>query len=143
MAAIPWACVEPGCTELGIHTGRGRTPERCPPHRRAHKTRQQREARQAAAVARVATGADPFPAAPSTVDPEPSKVTEEQREAAPRASVAANQWSRRGKIPLDLSGMPADTAEARIWIMERMFRRPLYRWQKRALRRIGGDRRKR
>lgn len=70
-------------------------------------------------------------------------VTEEMRAAAPLASVKANQYSRRGKIPLDLAGMPADTAEARIWIMETVFRRPLYRWQKRVLRRIGGDVRKR
>lgn len=143
MAAIPWACIEPGCAVLGIHAGPGLTPARCPEHRRAHKTRAQRLARQAAATSRVAAGADPFSAAVPKNTPEPSAVTDEQREAAPRASVAANQWSRRGKIPLDLTGCPAGTAEARIWIMANVFRRPLYAWQKRVLRRIGNDVRKR
>ncbi len=52
--------------------------------------------------------------------------------------VQGNAWSRRGKIPLDLAGMPADLAEARIWLMQRVFRVELYSWQKRVIRSIGG-----
>lgn len=69
------------------------------------------------------------------------EVRQAALEEAPRASVAANQWSRRGKIPLDLTGCPADLGEARIWVMEQVFRVRLYQWQKRALRKVGARRR--
>jgi phage terminase large subunit-like protein len=57
--------------------------------------------------------------------------------AAPRASQQANQWSRRGKVPLDLTGCPADLGQARVWVMKQVFGVELYSWQKRALRSLG------
>lgn len=52
-----------------------------------------------------------------------------------------NQWARRGKVPLDLTGCPdpvADLAAARCWVAEHVFGVDLYSWQRREFEAIGG-----
>lgn len=93
-------------------------------------------------MARVVAGQDPLSVAVVQNPANPGKVAEDVIPAQGGARVVQNQYSRRGKIPLDLTGMPADPAEARIWLMREKFRVDLYGWQKRVIRRIGGDRRK-
>jgi hypothetical protein len=148
-AGVPWACAD--CGALDIHTGRGRTPERCKPCRRQLRTERQRHYRRVQAEKLTASGGSPWSVARSSsvrVDPEPSKVP--QVRAAPRARaepprlqggvVGGNQWSRRGKIPLDLTGCPdpaADLPAARAWVMEHVFRVKLYGWQVEELRVVG------
>lgn len=80
----------------------------------------------------------PVPVVAEHVDPEPEMVLETM--PGPRAqggTQQSNQWSRRGKVPLDLAGCPADLGEARIWVMRHVFGVELYTWQKRALRAVG------
>lgn len=57
-----------------------------------------------------------------------------------KPDVVLNQYQRRGKIPIDLTGCPDpafDLAGARIWVMRHVFGVDLYRWQKREMRRLG------
>lgn len=142
--AKPWACK--GCGELGIHNGRGTAPTRCDECKRRHRTEYTRTRRAAARQALNELGHLPpeYPASLlELVDPEPFK----EQAAAPKGhggySIPTG-WSRRGKIPMDLSGMPdvvEDLPGARIWIMEHKFGVRLYAWQRRDMYRIGGWRR--
>lgn len=121
-----------------MYHGVGRKPERCARCKAKHKAERQRGYRARDRQEKVAAGGDSFPSLIKPVDPEPVMVLETV--PGPRGlggTQQANQWSRRGKIPLDLTGCPADLGEARIWVMQEIFGVRLYKWQKRALRTIG------
>lgn len=136
----PWQCA--GCGALAIHHGRGTAPTRCDPCRRQHKTAEQKTRRAAIRQAANEDGTGPSllsPALVVNVDPEPFE--------APKGTGGYSQpngFSRRGKIPLDLTGMPdpvEDLPAARIWIMQHKFGIRLHQWQKRDIYRLGGWRR--
>lgn len=132
-AGVPWQCAD--CGVLGIHRGRGRTPTRCAPCRSAHRNAGARHRRAA-----VNGGTAPLlvldaEKASPHLDPEPLTPSETTRYAGPTA--AGNQWSRRNKTPIDLSGCPAELGEARIWVMREVFGVDLYAWQKREMRALG------
>lgn len=136
MTATARAYTCAGCAKAFVQLGQGRPRDRCDPCRRLVRADRQRERRAVAGQSRTAAGADPFQSAQfalGRVDPEPSKVSEAHYQSA-----AHNQWARRGKIPLDLTGCPVDLPAARIWVMEHCFGVQLYTWQKRDLMRLGG-----
>lgn len=138
MSERAYACA--GCGKAFIQSGLGRSRDRCDPCRRAKKTADQRARRAVAGQARTEAGADPFQSAQfvlGPVDPEPSKVQGDYR--AHHQPAANNQWARRGKIPLDLTGCPLeDLPAARIWVMRHCFGLELYSWQRRDMQRLGG-----
>lgn len=108
---------------------------RCAPCKLAHKAAGERRRRNSPRGTEPALAVSPPETRDEPVYPEPSKVPEER---PPRISAPANQWARRGKIPLDLTGCPEDLPAARIWLMETVFKVQLYRWQKQVIERIGG-----
>lgn len=131
----PWACV--GCGELAIHRGRGRVPERCDPCKRRHRSAREAALRRAPAVAQEALTVSAPPIRVGPVDPEPLKVSGDYVSST---RMPGNQYSRRGKVPVDLEGCPdpaIDLPAARIWVMSRVFGVELYAWQQREMRELG------
>lgn len=130
-SGVPWACV--GCGVLAIHRGRGRTPERCADCKLKHKAARARAVRAGSPPGQVLLADTP----PDRLDREPSKV----EAASPRSTaLPGNQWSRRGKVPVDLTGCPdpdLDLPAARIWVMRHVFGVDLYSWQKREMYAVG------